>query len=83
MILEHADSLRTCAFYLSCCQALLTKADVNDLMYHNKSLADWVALEIGNLGENMALRRGASLQADEGGHVGYYIHSGCKKLDYT
>ena len=58
-------------------QLLLNKEDVNDLKYQNSSVADIVALEVGSLGENIAVRRAASLRADDGGYLGYYVHSSC------
>ncbi|XP_005095058.1 elongation factor Ts, mitochondrial [Aplysia californica] len=38
------------------------------------TLADIVALNVGNLGENMALRRGAFLRADKDSVLSFYVH---------
>ena len=53
----------------------MSKEDVDSLTYHNSKLCDMVALEIGSLGENIAIRRAASLRTDEHGYLGYYVHS--------
>jgi len=42
---------------------------------HSRTLADLVALEIGNIGENMAVKRGCVLHAEEGQNIGVYSHS--------
>ncbi len=48
---------------------------MNEIKHNQKSLADWVALEIGSLGENIAIRRGVCMRSDEGGHIGHYVHA--------
>ena len=60
-----------------CFQLLLKRRDIEELSHHNVKIADIVALEIGNVGENIAVRRAASLRADDDGHIGYYVHSSC------
>ena len=43
-----------------------------------KSLSDLVALEIGNIGENMQLRRAVFVKVDEPLLLGSYVHSAGK-----
>ena len=64
-------------YYHFCFQLLLKRQDIEELSHHNAKIADIVALEIGSVGENIAVRRAASLRADDDGHVGYYVHSSC------
>ena len=45
---------------------------------HGKTLADLVAMEVGNIGENMAVRRGVFLQVPEGQQIGSYVHTAGK-----
>ena len=40
-----------------------------------KTLADLLALEIGNIGENMQLRRAVFVKVDEPLQLGSYVHS--------
>ena len=61
---------------LMCCfQMLWNKEEVNQLQWDSgKSLADLVALEVGNIGENLAIRRAAYFSACDGKTVGMYVH---------
>ncbi|KAJ8320683.1 hypothetical protein KUTeg_002270 [Tegillarca granosa] len=53
----------------------LNKADVGSLKNEeDKTLSDLVALEIGSIGENMAVRRACYMQVDEGNTLGTYVH---------
>ena len=56
---------------------MLSRSDIEQLKHHNVKIADTVALTIGSVGENIAVRRSASLRADEKGHVGFYVHASC------
>ena len=48
---------------------------MNQLQWDSgKSLADLVALEVGNIGENLAIRRAAYFSACDGKNVGMYVH---------
>ena len=49
--------------------------EVNKLTDGGKSLADLVALEVGNIGENMQLQRGAVVKTADEMHLGSYIHT--------
>ena len=58
-----------------CFQMLWNKEEVNQLQWDSgKSLADLVALEVGNIGENLAIRRAAYFSACDGKSVGMYVH---------
>ena len=60
---------------LYCFQKLWNKEEVNQLQWDSgKSLADLVALEVGNIGENLAIRRAAYFSACDGKSVGMYVH---------
>lgn len=53
----------------------LNKVEVGSLMNEeNKTLSDLVALEIGNIGENMAVRRACYMQVADGNTLGTYVH---------
>ncbi|XP_041374512.1 elongation factor Ts, mitochondrial-like isoform X2 [Gigantopelta aegis] len=53
----------------------LSKSEVGELRSpDNKTLADLVALEVGSIGENMALRRVVHLQASPSSEIKTYIH---------
>jgi len=45
------------------------------LQQDGQSLSDLVALEVGNIGENMRARRGVYLQVAEGKQIGSYVHN--------
>lgn len=54
----------------------LKKAELDQLRgADNKTLADLLALSVGDLGENMAIRRAVVMQATEGLQLGTYVHS--------
>ena len=56
---------------------------VNNLeLSANKTVADEVALTVGELGENIAVRRAAFLRASDTEHLGYYVHV-AGRLDFT
>lgn len=40
-----------------------------------RSLADIVAMEVGSIGENMAIRRAVFLRSQPSGLIGIYVHS--------
>ena len=62
-------------------QLVLDKAAVNALSTkEGGTVADLVALEVGSIGENMAVRRAFLLQAQPGDHIGTYVHSAGKHL---
>ena len=67
--------------YQFCFQLLLNRSDIESLSHHNVKIADIVALEIGSVGENIAVRRAATLRAEDDGHIGYYVHSSCGYSD--
>ncbi|KAL3854614.1 hypothetical protein ACJMK2_013876 [Sinanodonta woodiana] len=46
-----------------------------------KILADIVAVHVGNIGENMALRRASYLRADTSSVIGTYVHSSGEKFE--
>ncbi|XP_029649704.1 elongation factor Ts, mitochondrial isoform X1 [Octopus sinensis] len=56
---------------------LLNKEQVNQIVHGSNSLGDKVAKEVGNIGENMALRRAAYLQTalSPSTWLGSYVHS--------
>ena len=56
-------------------QLQLSKEEVNALVCDGSSLADMVALQVGTVGENMALRRAAYLKATPSTILGTYIHA--------
>ena len=57
-------------------QVFYDKASVNALQSKDgQTIADLVALEVGQLGENMAVRRALYMQAEPGQHVGTYVHA--------
>ncbi|XP_060558781.1 elongation factor Ts, mitochondrial-like [Ruditapes philippinarum] len=53
---------------------LLEKESLNSLKDGEKTLADYVALEIGNLGENIALRRAAFVRNDPSTVMSTFVH---------
>jgi translation elongation factor EF-Ts len=56
---------------------LLKKDDILKLGYlneSNKTIGDQVALSIGSLGENMALRRAVIFTVQPGQTIGWYMH---------
>ncbi|BFZ22106.1 hypothetical protein BsWGS_25145 [Bradybaena similaris] len=59
----------------------LKKAELDQIIGSDQTkLADFVALNIGNIGENMSLRRGSFLRADSGSVLSSYVHpSGANK----
>jgi len=56
-------------------QVLIEKEEANSLKDGEKSLADLVALTVGTLGENMALRRAAHLKADPDTLMTCFVHA--------
>ena len=44
-------------------------------MHHEKSFADLVAMEIGLIGENMSLSRGAFVRGSDASVIGSFVHS--------
>ncbi|XP_045179390.2 elongation factor Ts, mitochondrial-like [Mercenaria mercenaria] len=54
---------------------VLEKDAVNSLPDEGKTLADYVALEIGNLGENIALRRAAYIRNDPSTIMSTFVHA--------
>ena len=54
------------------------KDEVNALECEGSSLADLVALQVGTVGENMALRRAAYLKTTPSTILGTYIHASGK-----
>lgn len=70
----------SCQQYFNDCsetKVLLKKEEVNKISVESQvTLGDLVAQEVGNIGENMSLRRAAFLQTSfPGGVIGSYIHS--------
>lgn len=56
-------------------KVLWNKEAVNKLQWDSgKSLADLVALEVGNIGENLAIRRAAYLNACDNNNICMYVH---------
>jgi translation elongation factor EF-Ts len=49
--------------------------DVTDTELKGASLPDYIALEIGNVGENMQLRRAIYLNVADSMMLGSYVHS--------
>lgn len=55
---------------------MFNKSSVGELILESgEKLSDLVALEVGSIGENMAVRRAIYLAAAEGAHIGSYVHS--------
>lgn len=50
-------------------------SEINRLQYNDKTVADLTSLEIGNIGENIAVRRGAFLRAANRELVASYVHA--------
>lgn len=44
-----------------------------------KTIGDQLALQIGSLGENMALRRAVIFALQPGQYLGWYMHGSCKR----
>ena len=62
-------------------QISLSKADLDQIKTsQDGTLADVVSLNIGNLGENMSLRRGVFLRAGENNILSSYVHPSGKAL---
>jgi translation elongation factor EF-Ts len=58
----------------------LNKDDLVKLAFNNepnKSIGDQIALAIGNLGENMTLRRAVLVKLEKGQHLAWYMHGSC------
>jgi translation elongation factor EF-Ts len=70
---------RICLSGNDCRQVLLDPAAIGAIRVDDKSIADMRALEVGNVGENIAVRRAMYLSAaNDKQHVASYVHStGC------
>ena len=78
-VAEHNRSPLT--RYVGLLQVVYDQSAVNALSTGaegSQKVADLVALEVGNIGENMAIRRAIYLHAPPGAHVGTYVHSAGK-----
>jgi len=53
----------------------LDQSSLNKLECDGQTLADLVALEVGNIGENMKARRGVFLNVTDEFHLGSYVHN--------
>lgn len=53
----------------------MDKEEANSLKAGEKTLADLVALTVGTLGENMALRRVAHLKSDADSVMSCFVHA--------
>lgn len=51
------------------------KDTFNGIKFKDQSLVDLVALEVGNIGENIRAKRGMFLQVADGKHLGSYVHN--------
>lgn len=49
--------------------------EINGILCSDKTVADLTALEVGNIGENIAVRRGVFLRAVNKELVASYVHS--------
>ena len=57
-------------------QISLSKKDLDQLKGpEDKTLGDLLALSVGDLGENMAIRRAIVMKAADGNLLGTYVHS--------
>lgn len=56
-------------------KVLLEKEEANALQDDGKTLADYVALQIGNLGENIALRRAAYIKNEPTTFMSTFVHA--------
>ena len=59
-------------------QVFLEKETLNSLQDGSKTLADYVAMEIGSLGENIALRRAAFVRNDSSTLMSTFVHAAGK-----
>lgn len=57
-------------------KVLIDKDDLNKIKYldQSKTLGDQIALAIGNLGENMSIRRAVIFSIKENEYLGWYMH---------
>ena len=57
-------------------QLLYDRGAINSLVGKDgRTVADQVALEVGNIRENMAVRRALYMKASDDAHLGTYVHS--------
>ncbi|XP_052235138.1 elongation factor Ts, mitochondrial-like isoform X2 [Dreissena polymorpha] len=56
-------------------KAVVAKEELNSLPADGKTLGDLVALTVGNLGENIALRRAAFLRNDQDTVISHFVHA--------
>lgn len=56
-------------------KSLLTKVDASQIKVEERTIADLVAQEIGNMGENMQLRRALLYKQTNDLHLGVYMYS--------
>ena len=55
-------------------QSVLLKSDIHRIKSNDQTVADMVAMEIGNLGENMQLRRALYYKGTDDLQLSSYVH---------